>query len=103
MIELLTEFLQTSGINPESFAVVFDIGSRDGRQAIELSNHFPRASIFAIECNPDTLERCLRNIAPHPRVKLVERAINAHTGRCAFYPIDAARTVTLVDVNRAGT
>ena len=64
------------------------------RETVELSNLFPQADIVAIECNRETLERCRRNIAHNPRIKLVDKAINSYTGRCAFYPIDPARTIT---------
>jgi FkbM family methyltransferase len=94
MIERLAEFLRRKGVGLDTFGVVFDIGSRDGRQAVELSGLFPKADIVAIECNRATLEQCRRNIAQHPRITLVEKAIHSYTGRCAFYPIDPARTVT---------
>ena len=94
MIEKLSEFLRRRRINLGNFGVVFDIGSRDCRQAIELSQLFPAAQVVAIECNPATLERCRQNIRPHSRITLVERAVNLHTGRCPFFAIDPGRTVT---------
>ena len=94
MIERLSEFLRRRDVDLDTFSVVFDIGSRDGRQAIELSHLFPKAEIVAVECNPDTIDRCRRNIVSHSRIKLVTKAINSYSGRCPFYAIDAARTVT---------
>jgi len=94
MIEQLAEFLRIRGAGFATFGVVFDIGSRDGLQALEFSRLFPDARIVAIECNPATLDKCRRNLAPEPRITLVDKAINAHTGRCAFHPIDQARTIT---------
>lgn len=94
MIEGLKKFLNTRGADFDTFNTVFDIGSRDGIQALELANAFPSAEVVAIECNPDTLERCRRNIAGNSRVRLVDKAVNEHTGRCIFYPIDPKRTVT---------
>src|SRR6185295_12468113 len=32
--------------------------------------------------------------AKNSRIKVVAKAINSHSGRCAFYPIDPGRTVT---------
>src|SRR5262249_41488526 len=63
-------------------------------QAVELSELFPRANVVAVECNEATLGRCRQNIAGHPRIRLVDKAINSFTGHCAFYPIDPTRTVT---------
>ena len=94
MIERLKAFLGRRGVDLETFGAVFDIGSRDGLQAVELAGLFPNAQVVAIECNPSTLGRCRENVAAHPRVKLIEKAINAYTGRCQFHPIDSARTVT---------
>ena len=94
MIERLAEFLRKRGVNLSTFGNVFDIGSRDGLQAVELSKLFGEANIVAIECNRATLERCRQNIQPYPRIKLVDKAVNSYTGRCAFYPIDQERTIT---------
>ncbi len=94
MIGSLAKFLGLRGVDFHTFATVFDIGSRDARQALELANLFPEAEVVAIECNPATLEACRRNVARHPRLRLVDKAINSYTGRSLFYPTDPARTVT---------
>jgi len=94
MIERLANFLSRRGVDFRTFGVIFDIGSRDGLQAIELSNIFPDANVVAIECNPATLDKCHGNISQNPRITLVDKAINAYTGRCAFYPTDPSRTIT---------
>ena len=94
MIEGLEKFLRRRGVDLRTFGVVFDIGSRDGLQAVELAELFTEADIVAIECNPETLERCRHNIAKNSRIKLVDKAVNSYTGRCPFYPIDTARTIT---------
>ncbi len=94
MVTRLANFLHRRGIDVETFGAVFDIGSRDALQAIELAGLFPSAQVVAIECNPDTLERCRRNIARHPRIRLVEKAVHSYTGRCQFHPIDTDHTVT---------
>lgn len=94
MLERLSAFLGARHVDFETFGTVFDIGSRDGLQAIELSQLFPKAGVVAVECNAATLDICRRNISAHPRIRLVEKAINSFTGRCAFYPTDPSRTVT---------
>jgi FkbM family methyltransferase len=94
VIEQLAEILRIRGVDFATLGVIFDIGSRDGLQAVEFSNLFPEADIVAIECNRQTLERCRRNLADKPRITLIDKAINSHTGRCTFYPIDPTRTIT---------
>jgi len=94
MIEGLAKFLSLRGVDFGGFSTIFDIGSRDARQSLQLSRLFSNANIIAVECNPATLDQCRRNSAKHSRIKLVEKAINSHTGHCRFYPIDPERTVT---------
>ena len=94
MIEQLLEFLRIRGVDFATIEVVFDIGSRDGVQAIEFSRQFPEAHIVAIECNPNTLDRCRRNIATSSRITLIDKAVNSYSGRCVFYPIDPLKTTT---------
>src|SRR5438874_373572 len=94
MIERLANFLRGRGVDLNTFSVAFDIGSRDGLQALELAQLLPEAEVVAIECNLQTLNQCRRNIAQSSRITLVEKAINSFTGRCPFYPIDPVRTVT---------
>src|SRR5579871_6785218 len=94
MLERLSTFLQARRVDFDTFGTVFDIGSRDGLQAVELSLLFPHASVVAVECNSATLEICRSNISAHPRIRLVGKAINSFSGRCPFYPTDPSRTVT---------
>jgi FkbM family methyltransferase len=94
MIERLSKFLRARNVDFDTVGTVFDIGSRDGLQAVELADTFRKSEVVAIECNRDTLEQCRLNIAHNSRIKLVDKAINSYTGRCCFYPIDPARTIT---------
>src|SRR6185295_14225186 len=94
MIERLANFLRLRGVDFSTVGVIFDIGSRDGLQSIEFSSLFPEADIVAIECNRESVETCRRNLAHKSRITLIDKAINSYTGRCTFYPIDPARTIT---------
>src|SRR5579862_6770907 len=90
----LANFLRKRSVDVGTFGTVFDIGSRDALQAIELAGLFPNAQVVAIECNPETLELCRQNIARKPRIRLVDKAIHSYNGRCQFHPIDTVRTQT---------
>ena len=94
MLERLSAFLHARRVNFDTFGTVLDIGSRDGLQAIELSHLFPNANVVAVECNAATLDICRGNISAYPRIRLVDKAINSFTGRCAFFPTDPKRTIT---------
>lgn len=94
MIERLAKVLRALDVDFQTVGTAFDIGSRDGRQAVALADIFPNARVVAIECNPETLEECRRTCARNSRVTLIAKAVNSYTGRCAFYPIDTKRTIT---------
>jgi len=94
MLERFSTFLRNRRVDFDTFGTIFDIGSRDGLQAIELSRVFTKARVVAVECNSATLDICRRNLSAHPRIRLVDKAINSFTGRCPFYPIDPMRTIT---------
>lgn len=49
-------------IDKNKIQTIFEVGSRDGLDAISLSQHYPSASIYAFECNPLTVETCRNNI-----------------------------------------
>jgi len=51
-----------------------------------ISNQFPAADIVAVECNRDTLERCRRNFAQKPRIRLIDKAINSIPGAALSTP-----------------
>jgi len=55
-----TRFLKH--INTDSIKTIFEIGARDLRDSIALSNRFPEATIYAYECNPATLDSCRANL-----------------------------------------
>lgn len=94
MIEDFVAVMWRHGLDPDAVRIVFDIGSRDGEQAIELSHLFPAAHVYAVECNPETLAKCKANISSHSNITLIEKAVNSYTGRCKFYQIDTKRTIT---------
>jgi FkbM family methyltransferase len=74
--------------------VVFDLGSRDARQALDLAAAFPNANVHAFECNPQTLPICRANASANGRITVVPRAVHEHDGRVVFHAIDPERTKT---------
>lgn len=77
---------------------IFELGSRDMRDAVELYLHYggdgpapPR--VWAFECNPECLELCRetqRAMTPQMRqdITLVGLAVSSRTGPLTFYPFD---------------
>ena len=73
---------------------IFDVGARDCEESRQFAIAFPRADIYAFECNPATLPACRAVAAAEPRVRLVEKAVSNRAGRISFFPIDQQRTRT---------
>ena len=94
MIEPLITALKIDKFDFNSVKTAFDIGSRDGLQALELASAFPLAQVYAVECNPDTLPLVRQNIAVNPRVSAVGVAVSNFSGEVTFHKIDRDATVT---------
>jgi FkbM family methyltransferase len=74
--------------NPEDIKVIFDIGSRDRMESVELHNHFPNAKVYAFECNPLMIPVAKENTKSFSRITVVPKAVNEYDGTCTFFPID---------------
>jgi FkbM family methyltransferase len=74
--------------NPLQVHHVFDLGSRDCVQALELAKAFPNALVHAFECNPHTLPACEAAAATCSRVRFTPKAVHDHDGTTPFYPVD---------------
>jgi FkbM family methyltransferase len=64
---------------------IFELGSRDGLDAIELQKHF-QAQVYAWECNPDSLILCRKNL-DSTSIQLVEKAVWSKNQKIKFFPI----------------
>ena len=61
--------------------MIFDIGSRDCVQSIELCKQFPNSKICVFECNPNAVDMCKQNIAPYSdRIALIAGAACDYAG-----------------------
>ncbi len=68
-------------VDPEDIKVIFDIGSNNGDQAIELAKAYPNAKIYAFECNPYVLPSLYKNTAKYPEINERFR-VSWHCIRC---------------------
>lgn len=92
---MISEFAKYLTSYKDAEFVIFDIGSRDCQQSIEFYHAFPKARIFAIECNKNTIPLCRKNIVGYTdRITLLEVAVNSFDGECDFFPIDQEKTIT---------
>lgn len=89
MSNLLFEHVKRLGIRPK---VILELGSRDCGEALAMAHQYPEAKVYAFECNPATLPKCLE--VRHPNITVVPKAVHSHDGLCTFYPINPQKTRT---------
>lgn len=73
--------LKRFGIDPKT---IFDVGSFDGKQAVELAEAFPDAEVLAFEPVPENVQRCLLNTIEIPKITLLPVAVGLVNGKVKF-------------------
>jgi FkbM family methyltransferase len=79
--------------------VVYDCGSRDALDGIELTERTGAEELHVFECNPGSFKVCEDNVQKHlsnssVKVYLNEIAISDRIGTIDFFPIDTAKTIS---------
>jgi len=82
-------------ITKDKIKVIFELGSRDVVDAIDLINYF-NCKVYAFECNPDCLVECTKNILTLDKetkdnLVLVDRAVSLSDGDVTFFPFDLTK------------
>ena len=65
--------------------IILELGSRDGIQSLEFFNIFPSAKIYAFECYPPNIKRCIRNTKYIKNIEIVPKAVFNKDGIIKFY------------------
>ena len=78
----------TSKIDSSDIKTIFECGSRDGMDALELYEYYHPEVIYAFECNPESIPVCRENLKDNDRIKLIEKAVYDRAGIIDFYPTD---------------
>lgn len=86
----------------DEIQVVVEVGARDCRETLAFANAFPRARIFAFECNPDTLPMCRQNVTGIQSIRLIEKAVASRNGTVSFFKIDTDNTKTTLSDGNPG-
>jgi len=76
----------TDRIDKSKIKTIFEIGSRDAKDAIELSDLFHQ-HVFAFECNPTAIELCKANIGDNPNITLVPLGVWDTSGELSFFRV----------------
>lgn len=74
-------------INAMDVKVIFELGSRDLVDAVDLLDFFQGSKIYSFECNKDCLVECNKNLSmldedKRNRLVLVEKAVSIENGPC---------------------
>lgn len=64
--------------------VIVDCGANIGISAIWFANHFPEATVVAVEPEPANHELLLRNTADFPNIVAIRAAVSDHHGRVSL-------------------
>lgn len=80
----------TRHIDQRRVETVFEIGSRDLLDAIQLRDYY-RARVVAFECNPVALRTCRRHLQGQSGITLVEKAAWNENTTIPFFPVVASR------------
>ena len=65
--------------------VIVEIGSYNGKDAMEMSRMFPAAKIFTFEADVDNFETVKNNVSVREQITAINKAVFSHTGTVKFY------------------
>jgi len=74
-------------LRKERLPVIFEVGSRDGDDALKLQESYNPDLLCAFEPNPEAIKLCKSTLAGRAGVRLFELACWHETGRIPFYPV----------------
>ncbi len=67
--------------------VILDIGSRDGKQAVEFAEAYPQAQVYAFECAYNGIKKTKKRLKNIPNCHLVPKAVSNQTQDVKFYSV----------------
>ena len=71
----------------DEMKVILELGSRDGKDAILLRDHFDADLVVAFECNPQAIKICEKTLEKEDKIMFVPLAVWSETGTIPFYPV----------------
>lgn len=72
--------------------IIFECGSRDCIDAIEMEKYYNPSQIYAFECNPESVIVCANNIKDYKNITLVNKAVSNINGKIKFYATDMEKS-----------
>ena len=81
----------TNYINKEEIKIIFELGSRDLLDALELKKYYNKSKIYSFECNPDSIIECEKNLINNNDITLIKKAVSIENTNVDFYPFDRTK------------
>jgi len=76
----------------DTIKTIYDIGSRDALQSVELAAVFPDTSIYAFEPNPEALTTCYQSVGGNSQIKIIPMAVSDKDGEISFFAQDQEKS-----------
>jgi len=80
-------------INKNEVNTIFECGSRDCIDAIEMLDYYEPKIIYSFECNPDSVLICENNIKNYNKIKLIPKATYSEKKEIDFFMTDMERSI----------
>jgi len=74
-------------IDSSFIKIIVEAGSRDCLDAIKLRQYYKGSTVYAFECNPESIEVCKKNIKGTDII-LIKKAVSNKNGKAKFYATD---------------
>ena len=76
--------------------VILDLGSYNALQSIEFCTLYPKAKIFAFECNPSAIKLCKENILNLKNIEIIPKAVFNENKLIKFYHVERQKGVSSI-------
>lgn len=85
-----TQDIFTRHIDKDKIDVIFELGSRDCRDAIIVDRYYEPKAVYAFECNPECIKTCEKILKKHrdqANIHLIKKAVWSESKGIKFYPV----------------
>lgn len=72
-------------LEPDKIKCIVEVGARYGDESIILSSLFKQSTVYAFECNPNTIDICKKNLDKHDRIKFFDVGLGEVETTLPFY------------------
>ena len=73
-------------INRNNISNILELGSRDGKETLEINQYFQPDLFFVFEANPYSFKIAENNVSSYGNIKIIQKAVGAQDGIINFYP-----------------